>query len=63
MSAPMSPDVAPDFLPQTPDLICPDCGGPGVTWEDDFVMCDDCVRLMIARRALNDGCQEGRTDG
>ena len=47
--------VAPDFLPQTPDLICPDCGGPGVTWEDGFAMCDDCVRLMIARKALIDG--------
>lgn len=24
--------------------VCPDCGGPGVTWEDGYVLCDACAR-------------------
>ena len=40
-------------LPSTPEVVCEDCGGPGVTWEDDVHLCDDCARLRAKKSQMD----------
>ena len=42
-----------------PHLPCTDCGGPGVTWEDGFVLCDDCAILRAKKGQMEREKRDG----
>lgn len=32
--------------------VCNDCGGPGVSWEDGYILCDDCAIIRAKKQQL-----------
>lgn len=49
-----------DQAPPDPVGMCEDCGGPGVSWEDGVILCDDCAILRAKRWQMDRERERGR---